>query len=990
LSRIRLLLALCLLCLLGVVPSSGLAISPDVVISQVYGGGGNTGAQFKNDYVELFNRSSSPVDLTGWSVQYASATGNSWTVTTLSGSIAPGRYYLVVQAAGAGSGADLPSADAAGAASMSANNGKVALVTTTTPLTCGAAADCLPSASIRDFVGYGTANNSEGSAPAPALTNTTAALRAAGGCTETDNNGADFAAAAPTPRNSASASNACGGTPGEAAPSVTGTNPSSGATGVALGASITITFSEPVSVTGSWFTIICSATGAHSASATGGPTTFTLNPETDFALSETCTVTVLAAQVADQDTADPPDTMAANHVFSFTTAGPAAQIHEIQGAGHVSPRSGQPVSGVEGIVTAKRSNGFYLQDPTPDTNEATSDAIFVFTSSSPASVNVGDGVSVSGTLSEFRPATTNLSITQIGSPTITVASSGNALPAPVLLGAGGRTPPTSTIEDDASGSVEESGVFDPASDGIDFYESLEAMRVQVNNPVAVGPRSDFGEIPVVSDNGANAGLRTARGGIVIRPADFNPERIILDDVITATPAANVRDTFSGPAVGVIDYSFSNFKLLITQSLSAVSGGLAREVAAAPAANRLTIATFNVENLDPTDPPTKLAELAGLIVNNLRSPDLLSLEEVQDANGAANDTVVEASATYTGMINAIRAAGGPTYQFRQIDPVDDQDGGEPGGNIRVGFLFRSDRGLAFVDRPGGASTSATSIVRGSSGPQLSASPGRVDPTNAAFASSRKPLAGEFLFNGKRLFVVANHFSSKGGDQPLFGRFQPPARSSETQRTRQAQVVNDFVDSILALDRNARIVVLGDINDFQFSSVMATLTAGVLTNLTDTLPENERYTYVFEGNSQALDHILVSASLARAGAQYDIVHVNSEFAAQASDHDPALARFLLPRAAPRVTLRALSATRTKQGVLAHWRTASNQNLRGFNLYRDVSGRRVRLNRSLIRSRGSRGTSYSFRYRVAKGKKAPPRFWLETVHLDGARAWRSVRVR
>lgn len=988
-SRVRLLFALCLFGLLGLVPSAGLAISADIVISQVYGGGGNTGAQFKNDYVELFNRGSTPVDVSGWSVQYASATGNTWTVTNLLGTIAPGRYYLVVQGAGAGAGADLPAPDAVGTAMMSANNGKVALVTSTAALTCGAAADCLPNPNIKDFVGYGTANNFEGAGPAPALTNTTAALRANNGCSETDNNSSDFTSLAPTPRNSASPANPCGGAPSESAPAVASTSPATGATAVAPGANITITFSEPVNVSGSWFAIACSSSGAHTATVTGGPTGFTLNPNTDFAVGETCTVTVVAAQVLDQDANDPPDAMAANYVFSFATAGPSAQISEIQGAAHVSLRSGQSVT-VEGVVTAKRSNGFYLQDPTPDGNEATSDAIFVFTSSAPASVTVGDAVTVSGTVSEFRPAATNLSITQIGSPTITVASGGNALPAPTVIGTGGRTPPAATIEDDVTGSVEEGGTFDPASDGIDFYESLEAMLVQVNNPVAVGPRNDFGEIPVLADNGANAGLRTGRGGVIIRPVDFNPERIILDDVIAPTPAANVRDTFSGPAVGVVDYSFANFKLLITQPLSAVAGGLTREVAAAPQTNRLTVATFNVENLDPGDPAAKVNELAALIVTNLRSPDLLSLEEVQDNNGATNDTVVDASASYTTLINAIRAAGGPTYQFRQIDPADDQDGGEPGGNIRVGFLFRTDRGLAFVDRPGGTSTSATTVVRSGSRPQLSASPGRIDPTKAAFTASRKPLAGEFLYNGHRLFVIANHFSSKGADQPLFGRFQPPTRSTETQRTQQAQAVNTFVDALLAADRNARIIVLGDINDFQFSSVMETLKGGVLTNLTDTLPENERYTYVFEGNSQALDHILVSASLARAQAQYDIVHVNSEFAAQASDHDPALARFLLPRAVVRVTVRSLTAARTRQTVTIRWRTASNQGLRGFNLYRVVNGRREKVNRSLIRSRGSRGTSYSYRYRVARGKRAPALFRLETVHLDGVRAWRSVRVR
>src|SRR5207249_7018950 len=196
-------------------------------------------------------------------------------------------------------------------------------------------------------------------------------------------------------------------------------------------------------------------------------------------------------------------------------------------------------------------------------------------------------------------------------------------------------------------------------------------------------------------------------------------------------------------------------------------------------------------------------------------DLLSLEEVQDSNGATNDSVVDATTTFNTLIAAIQAAGGPTYQFRQIDPVDDQDGGEPGGNIRVGFLFRTDRGLAFVDRPGGTSTSAVGVVSGASGPQLTFSPGRIDPTNSAFTTSRKPLAGEFTYDGKTLFVVANHWNSKGGDQPLFGRFQPPTLSSEVQRNQQAQVVHDFVASVLGLDPNARVIVLGDLNDFDFS-------------------------------------------------------------------------------------------------------------------------------------------------------------------------------
>ncbi len=142
------------------------------------------------------------------------------------------------------------------------------------------------------------------------------------------------------------------------------------------------------------------------------------------------------------------------------------------------------------------------------------------------------------------------------------------------------------------------------------------------------------------------------------------------------------------------------------------------------------------------------------------------------------------------------------------------------------------------------------------------------------------------------MIANHFSSKGGDQPLFGRFQPPARSTEAQRDQQAQAVNSFVDSILAADRRANVVLLGDLNDFDFSTTLKTLEGGVLRNLFETLPPGERYTYVFEGNSQALDHILVTGSLFSSLVRFDVVHINAEFVDQASDHDPTLAVFRLP--------------------------------------------------------------------------------------------------
>jgi predicted extracellular nuclease len=420
------------------------------------------------------------------------------------------------------------------------------------------------------------------------------------------------------------------------------------------------------------------------------------------------------------------------------------------------------------------------------------------------------------------------------------------------------------------------------------------MLLRVPDPVVVGPTNGFGEVWVLANDGAGAGIRTARQGIVIAPADFNPERIQLEDDIIGpggTPAVNVGDHFTSDPVGVLDYNFGNYEIQLTSALTRVDGGLVREAARPQRPEELAVASFNVENLSPVDPPAKFARLAGLIVDNLRSPDVVAVQEIQDNSGPADSGVTDATLTFQQLIAAIEAAGGPAYQFRQIDPVNDEDGGQPGGNIRVGLLFRTDRGLAFVDRPGATSTTPNGVTGKNNNVQLTYSPGRIDPQNPAWTDSRKPLATELRFRGQTLFVIVNHFNSKGGDSPLFGRFQPTVRPSEVQRHQQAQVVNDFVDQILGTFKNARVVVLGDLNDFEFSETLQTLEGGgALVNLMDRLPKAERYSYVFEGNSQVLDQMLVSDKLDKSETSYDVVHVNAEFADQASDHDPSVARFV----------------------------------------------------------------------------------------------------
>jgi predicted extracellular nuclease len=695
-------------------------------------------------------------------------------------------------------------------------------------------------------------------------------------------------------------------TGGDAAPFVSSTTPANGAIDVALDANVSVSFSEPVAAAPGWYSIVCDISGPHTAVESGGPQTYTLDPDSDFVQGDECMVTVTGSAVTDTDVDDPPNEMAANHVVSFHTFAPPPRIRDIQALSHISPRNGDAVSGVEGVVTALRTaggRGFWFQDPDPDADEGTSEALFVFTNAAPT-VAVGDRVAVSGLVSEFRPGGgANLTITEIVSPTVTPLSSGNPVPAPTVIGTGGRIPPTEVIDNDTSGDIELGPtIYDPAQDGIDFYESLEGMIVQVNDAVIITPTRSFGEIVTLPDDGAWAsGFRTPEGGILAALTDFNPERVTVDDEILrdqitprppkAMPDMNVGDELTSPVVGPLDYTFANYKIQALGTPTFVSGGLVPEVAQPQDRRDLTVGTFNVENLDPGDGPL-FGRLAGQVVDNLRSPDVIAIEEVQDNNGETNNGVVDASLTWQMLIAAIQAAGGPIYDYRQIDPVNNADGGAPGGNIRVGFLFRADR-VDFVDRPGGDATTPTRAVkRGPAGVRLTLSPGRVDPLNPAWVATRKPLAGEFRFRGRQVFVIANHFSSKGADQPLMGHFQPPTRFSEDARHPQAQSVNTFVDSILALDARANVIVAGDINDFEFSETIDILEGGVMTSLIKSLPASERYSYVFEGNSQVLDQILMTNFMVGAYPfLYDVVHVNAEFADQASDHEPSVLRVRL---------------------------------------------------------------------------------------------------
>lgn len=545
-------------------------------------------------------------------------------------------------------------------------------------------------------------------------------------------------------------------------------------------------------------------------------------------------------------------------------------IPEIQGAGHVSPYDGVMVK-TRGIVTAVAGNGFYLQDATGDGNAATSDAIFAFTGDQP-SVAVGDEIEVEALVTEFIPGgatTQNLSITELNSPVITLLASRQALPPAVIIGESGRLPPDRNVDDDGLND------YNPDSDGIDFYESMEAMRVIVKDAQVVSPINRFNEIVVLAEQGRYASGVNARGGITIRSDDYNPERLQVQLDETFLPDFTVRvnsGDLLGDVLGVMSYSFGNFELIAMQAFTVTPAGLEREMTSLEKNKKaLSIASYNVLNLDPNelDGSEDIANgqfqgLADTIVTALKTPDIIGLQEIQDNSGSDDDGTTDASLTYQTLIDAIVAARGPRYRYADIAPENNRDGGQPGGNIRVGYLYNPKR-VKLVKQ---------SLRRLS---------------DAAFADSRKPLAAQFKFRGDTVTVINNHFSSKGGSTPIFGQVQPFINAGEEIRAAQATVVRDYVAELLAGDPASKIVVLGDMNEFQFNSPLLALkgrASALLTDLVETLPLFERYSYLFEGNAQALDHLLVSPALAGRTA-FDVVHVNAEFADQSSDHDPLLA-------------------------------------------------------------------------------------------------------
>ena len=608
--------------------------------------------------------------------------------------------------------------------------------------------------------------------------------------------------------------------------------------------------------------------------------------EAPIAITDDLTIRAVAVK---EDMADSPVRDFAYSVLP--TAGEVA-IYDIQGSAHLSPYEGMQVLEVPGIVTHTQGNGFYMQSEASDGDVNTSEGIFVYMPNH--GVSVGDAVGVDGRVTEYEEdgfdGNDDLTTTQIVGSSVTVDSSGNALPDPVVIGVD-RDIPSVLIEDPDEYDIYDGDTFDAEANALDFYESLEGMLVEIPGQVTVTGPQKYNELTVISEEW-DLSNRTPDGGVYLTETDLNTE-IMFVNVPWGT-VAKTGDYFEEGIQGVLGYNYGNYKLEPVGDLPELQdGGTERreETTLSFDEEKLTVATYNVENYYPGVPEEKTERLANSMANELDAPDIITLVEVMDNDGTTDSGNTDASDSYQELIDAIRDNGGPNYAFTDIAPLDGNDGGIPGGNIRVGHLYRTDR----VHVAEGETGTATDALAFDESGELNFVTGLIDPENEAFTSARKPLLTEFVFKGESVYVIGNHWNSKRGDDAPFGMVQPAEQGSREQREEIAGVIHDFVDELKTHQPEANVVVLGDFNDFPWSPPLEVLEGdGMLYNSIYEQPRDSQYTYNYNGSSQSLDSILVSDHLSE-GLEVDIMNINSGFMEEhgrASDHDPMVVQLAIP--------------------------------------------------------------------------------------------------
>ncbi|KAE8845680.1 hypothetical protein PTNB85_01661 [Pyrenophora teres f. teres] len=589
-------------------------------------------------------------------------------------------------------------------------------------------------------------------------------------------------------------------------------------------------------------------------------------------------------------------------------------IPSLNGPAFLSPYLNTNVTNITGIVTAKSADGIYLRSPAPDNDTRTSDSIYVFSRTIGSNLTLGDTIVLGGKVTEYRSNKDYLYLTQLSNPILEGKLSSKTPIPPRVIGIDTPLPPTEkysvldkggvfALPNNASLISVANPALRPQTYGLDFWESLTGELVTIRRPSVLTKPNQYGDTWVVGGDWKATG-RNSRGGLTITAQDANPEAIVIGTPLDGSK--NPTDSRMGDEVeevtGVVTYGFGFYRILPTTGLRVVKR---REpevpkktgLVSSGGCEGFTFGAYNVENLAPNS--SHHGSLARHVVEYMRSPDVIFVQEVQDDNGPTNNGVVSANLTLTTLTAAITLAGGPNYTFTDIAPTDSQDGGQPGGNIRVAYLYNPNHVRLYNPNPGGA-LDANEVL---AGPSLKYNPGRIEPANAAWTSSRKPLVAQWEVIRKAsaqknkpdvFFTVNVHFGSKGGSSSLHGDARPPVNGGVEDRLEQSRLTAKFIKDILSKDKSARIITAGDFNEFAFVEPLEEYTT--ISGLKDLdavvgIDKVERYTYMFDMNTQQLDHMYVSPSLAKKSkAAYEHIHVNTwpEFAAQVSDHDPSVAK------------------------------------------------------------------------------------------------------
>ena len=562
-------------------------------------------------------------------------------------------------------------------------------------------------------------------------------------------------------------------------------------------------------------------------------------------------------------------------------------IGEVQGESHESPLVGKEVVINNVVVTKTDKTGFYVQDKVSDNNPKTSDAVYV---ASEEKVESGDLLKVQGTVKEgymeeysVRPGQTfkkpagSLTVTQIINATITKLGKTDL---PKALNISEKMP--KDIVDNTPTK------YNPETEALDYWESLEGMRVEVTKPKVTGPQYK-GDIYVLPGDYKGQKLNNI-GGVNLRPGVQNTE--VLPITVGNSFVAKAKDYFNENITGVVTYKNKTYKIdpIDPNALKGLlqDGGLTREVSKIyPSEDKLTIASYNIENFSANNnghdetPEEKVDKIANSFIKEVHSPDIITLIEVQDNNGGVNDGTVDGVKSGEKLAQRIKSLGGPDYKYTEIAPVDGKDGGKPGANIRVAYLYNPKR-VTLIGKEKGGSEEAARFVNG----HLEKNPARIDPTSVHFEKVRKSLAAEFEFKGERIVVIANHLKSKLGDDAIYGSNQPSVENTKAKRIEEAKILNAFIKEGLRQNPNLKFVLTGDFNDFEFSDSVKTIVGNELVNLMAEHEQGDRYSYFYRGSNQSLDNILISKNI-KDKVVFSPVHINASFMEEhgrASDHDP----------------------------------------------------------------------------------------------------------